>query len=231
MIVHSDSGIRFLVAGLLLFGTAIALVVSGILALERKFRAAARVALTTLGIMAMWVLALSAVNFVTPPTIVKVGDSYCADIECIGIDRVGVERKGPQTMYKLDVRIFSDANTAKISLGHQSLLLQDDGRRRFPLIEDPSVLPWDTRLDPGQTIKTTLTFAAPSDAKQLFLTNGPRSEAEGAKPYSAGAKRPPAWVKYAVGPVVAVCFYGFGFEQPMILSQRLLGLHSYVRSP
>jgi len=179
MIVHSDVEIGFWLALLVGFGAAVSLVISGILVLERKFRTAASVAKTTLSVMVVWVIAVSLVSLLTPQTIVRVGDNYCEEIRCIGIDKVRVEPKEPETVY--------------------------DQGRRFPLIGDPAVIPYDTYLDPGQKIQTTLTFVAASDARQLFLTFRPRSKAEGAKLPAVG-KTPPAWATLPFG-LLGAWFY------------------------
>ena len=50
-----------------------------------------------------------------------------------------------------------------------SLYLVDERGRRFPLIPDPSVTPFDVELNPGQSVDTSLTFRVPANARQLFL--------------------------------------------------------------
>jgi hypothetical protein len=128
--------------------------------------------------------------------VVKVGDSYCADIRCIGIDKVQAEVKGPETIYDLDVRLFSDANTVKVTFGGVSPVLVDERGRRYPMVSSSdSRLALDAYLDPGQTIKTKLAFAVPTGAQQLFLLDTPRTVKEGARP-SVGGKRGPAWAPY-----------------------------------
>jgi hypothetical protein len=67
------------------------------------------------------------------------------------------------------VHFFSDANTVKTGSDDALVYLVDDRGRRFPLVDDPSVIPINTRLDPGQSINTSLTFVAPTDATHLFL--------------------------------------------------------------
>src|SRR5262249_39699760 len=106
------------------------------------------------------------------------------------------------TLYKLNVRIFSDANSVRVSFSAVSLFLQDERGRRFPLLEDPSAIPYDTSLDPQQSMNTRLTFKVPADVKELFLTEGPRIPATAAKPASIGGKRPPVWA-----PLAGVWFY------------------------
>lgn len=199
MIVHSDSALGFFLAFLWTLTAIIALFAGVVLAVNHKFRSAAKVAGATLGAMVGWVLVVTAISFAAPQTIVNVGDSYCVDIRCIGIDKVRAEPQGGQTIYNLDVHLFSDANTVKVSFGAVSLVLVDERGRRFPMIpssENPPPPPYDTYLDPGQTIKTTLTFAVASDAKQLFLIDTPRTAPEGAKPGSIGGKHTPSWAPY-----------------------------------
>ena len=202
MIVHSDSDLGILLAMLLMIAAVIAFGVGVILLFERKFRSAAKVGIMTLGAIVAWSVLVGLVSVVTPRTIVKLGDSYCDDIRCIGIENVEKEPRGSQTLYKLKVRLFSDANTVKVSFGNVSLFLQDERGRRFPMIDDPSVTPYDTYMEPQQSMETTLTFDVPTDSKQLFLTTGPRRPANGANQASTAGKQPPFFA-----PVFGVWFY------------------------
>ena len=105
--------------------------------------------------------------------VVKVGDSYCSDIWCIGIDIVNSTARGREIVYKLDVHIFSDANTVTTSAKGVSFFLLDERGRRFPLIIDPSVVPIDVTLNPHQSVNTLLTFVTASDVRQLSLGEDP----------------------------------------------------------
>jgi hypothetical protein len=187
---------------LLMIAAVIALGVSVILLFERRFRSAAKLGITTLGAMVAWPVLVGLVSAVTPQTIVKLGDSYCDDIRCIGIENVETETRGSQTLYRLKVRLFSDANTVKVSFGNISLFLKDERGRHFPMIDDPSVTAYDTYLEPQQSIETTLTFNVTADSKQLFLTKGPRPPATSANRASVGGKQPPFFA-----PVLGVWFY------------------------
>jgi hypothetical protein len=202
VIVHSDSDLGILLAMLLMIAAVIALGVSVILLFERRFRGATKVGITTLGAIVAWPVLVGLVSAITPQTIVKLGDSYCDDIRCIGIESLEKETRGSQTLYKIKVRLFSDANTVKVSFGNVSLFLQDESGRRFPMIDDPSVTPYDTYLEPQQSIETTLTFDVAADAKELFLTKGPRTAPTSANRASVGGKQPPFFA-----PVFGVWFY------------------------
>jgi hypothetical protein len=50
--------------------------------------------------------------------------------------------------------------------------LVDERGRRFELVNDPSVIPFDTSLEPHQSVRTSLTFAVAADAQHLFLPCG-----------------------------------------------------------
>ena len=169
MVIRSDSDLGALLTLLVLFGGFIGLLTSAVLLLARKFRAAAKVLLASVAVVGMYVVAVLVVSWLTPQRVVNIGDSYCMDIWCMGIERVNAIPRGQEIVYKVDVQIFSDANTVKTSARGASVYLLDERGRRFPLINDPSVIPLDTVLEPGQSIRTTLTFAAAADARQLFL--------------------------------------------------------------
>jgi hypothetical protein len=135
----------------------------------RRFRSALKTAVITIGGLAVYLAAVNVVSLLSPQTIVKPGDSYCFDIWCIGVDRVSTHNSGQENLIQVDVHIFSDANTVKVSAKARPYLVDENGRR-FPLIYESSAIPFDAVLDPGQTIKTSLMFKAAPDARQLFLT-------------------------------------------------------------
>jgi hypothetical protein len=110
-----------------------------------------------------------AVSLLTPQAIVNPGQSYCNDNWCISIRSVTKAQLGQDIAVKADARVFTDETNVKQSIKGASLYLVDEHNRRFPLIADPAVTPFDTALNPGQSLDTTLTFLAAPDAQQLFL--------------------------------------------------------------
>ena len=120
MVYRADSELGALLTLLVLLGGVVGMVGSIVLLLSRRFRAAAKVLL--------------------------VGDSYCMDIWCISIESVNTMPRGAEIVYKVDVRIFSDANTVKTSARGASVYLLDERGRRFELTNDPSVIPIDAPL-------------------------------------------------------------------------------------
>jgi hypothetical protein len=150
-----------------------------------KFRQAVKALLAAAALLAVYTLAVIAVSLSMPQRIVNRGDSYCVDIWCIGIVGVNPQPLGKEIVYKVGVRIFSDANRVTTRAKDVSLYLIDERGRRFPLVRDTSVVPIDVTLDPGQSINTTLTFVTKADARQLFLT--------------ADYAGPPFWVRLYFG--------------------------------
>jgi len=169
MVIHSGSallGIAYLVT----FAAAVGLLVSLGMLVARKFRTATRVAGASVAALGLYFLAHVVIGWTSPQTVVKIGDSYCWDLWCMGIQRVTATPRGADMAYSIDVRVFSDANTVKTGIDEARLFLMDDRGRRFSMIDDPSVVPINTRLEPRQSIDTSLTFLAPADAAHLFLT-------------------------------------------------------------
>lgn len=169
MIIRSGSFV-LLFAYLVTIVTAIGLLVSVGMLVAMKVRTAAKVAGASISALVLCLLAASFISWASPQRVISLGDSYCWDLWCMGIDKVNAIPRGGEMVYKIDVHFFSDANTVKTGSDEALVYLTDDRGRRFPLVDDPTVIPINTRLDPRQTLKTTLTFVTPADATHLFLT-------------------------------------------------------------
>ncbi len=186
MVIHSDSNLGAAVALVVVLGAVIMVLASAAQLASGQSRRAVKTLLASAALVATYTLAVIAVSLGTPQKIINAGDSYCVDIWCIGIDGVSPKPFGHEIVYKVDVRIFSDANRVKTGAKGASLYLMDERGRRFPLVQDLSAIPFDVALDPGQSVKTSLTFVAAADARQLFLTGNALGE-------------PPFWVRLYFG--------------------------------
>jgi hypothetical protein len=169
MVIHSGS-LLLLFAYLVTLVAAIGLVISVGIFAARNTRMAAKVAAASVASLAFYFVGASTIWWASPETVIKLGDSYCWDLWCMGIDKVNADPRGKEIIYKIDVHFFSDANTVKTGSDDAVVYLVDDRGRRFPLVDDPSVIPINTRLDPRQSLNTKLTFIVPADATHLFLT-------------------------------------------------------------
>jgi hypothetical protein len=170
VIIHSDSTLSAIAAFLVLlaFGSLILLSVLG--AVRGRFRRALKLLVIAVGSLAVYTAAVMVVSLASPQKIVDIGDSYCYDNWCIAIEKVNATPQGNHVTYRTEVRIFSDANGVQTSARGASIYLVDERGRRFPLVDDPAVTPLDTELAPHQAVRTSLTFVAASDTRQLFLT-------------------------------------------------------------
>ena len=169
MVIHSGGSLLGF-AYLATLISAIGLVISVVILLGGKFRTAAKVATASMFALAFYFVAATTIWWVSPERVIKLGDSYCWDLWCMGIDEVNTTPRGQEIIYKIDVHFFSDANTVTTGSDDALIYLVDDRGRRFPLVDDPSVIPINSRLDPRQSLSTSLTFVTPADATHLFLT-------------------------------------------------------------
>lgn len=180
MIYHSDSNLGAAVAFIAILVVFIVFFVWG------SYRGLAKALLASVAWLSIYLASLVTVSLVTPQNVVNVGESYCVDIRCLGIEKVSATTQASQTVYKLDVRIFSDANRVNVSAGNAVPYSVDERGRRFPLLQSAWPIPFSTSLSPGQSVRTSLTFATASDVKKLFL-----------KADTGGG--PPFWVRLYFG--------------------------------
>jgi len=168
MIVHSDA-VGSMVFFFVMVGTALTLVVLLMCLAGREFRFAGKI-LGWWSVFALGYTALTiALSLLLPQKVVNPGQSYCVDSWCIGVQNVTKTPLDQNIVYKADVRIFSDLNSGTTSAKGASLYLVDERGRRFPLIPDPDVTPFDIELSPHQAVNTSLPFVVVADANQLFL--------------------------------------------------------------
>ena len=168
MIVHSDA-VGSMVFFLVMVISALMLVVALMCLPGREFRLAGKILRWwSVGFAAYTALTM-VVSLLLPQKIVNPGQSYCVDSWCLGIQSVAKGPAGQDVVYKADIRIFSDLNRGTTSAKGASLYLVDERGRRFPVLPDPSAIPFDTELSPHQSVDTSLTFQVAADAKQLSL--------------------------------------------------------------
>ena len=168
---------------LLEFMVLLAFAIAGVMTLARVPRAGRVFA----GIAVFYLGAVVLVSLATPRTIVSVGDSYCWDLWCLGIQNVTAVPQGDTVFYTADVSLFADStNTQSLPAdpsGKQFFYLTDEKGRRFPILQS-SLGNQDITVRPGESVKSSLTFVVPADARSLYLTG------------DAGA---PPWVRLYFG--------------------------------
>ena len=172
-VFHEDSNVGA-IAGFLVF---IAATLTGLYALilwinDRNYRQAARAGWVCAGIFVPYVAAVALVSLLTPRTIVSVGDSYCWDLWCMGVQRVNSIPNGVNTLYTAEVRVFSDSkHTQRVpaEAARRFLNVLDEQGRRFPLQRISSFPGDEITVNPGESVKASLTFLARANARKLYL--------------------------------------------------------------
>jgi hypothetical protein len=124
------------------------------------------------GIAGGYLAAVILVSLLTPRTIVSIGDSYCWDLWCLGIQNVKVTPEGPTALYTAEVSLSTDStNVQQLRAdpgGKQFFYVTDEQGHRFP-IQSPSLPAADITIKPGESVKSSLTFIAPANARRLYL--------------------------------------------------------------
>ena len=151
---------------LLVLAAAVVLVWAAVAALRGRGRAGRR-ALTRLGVgAAIYMLIVLVVSMATPRRAYRVGDTRCFDDWCIAV--TSAARPTP-TSVTVALRLSSRAKrVTQRELGTVVYLVDSAGKRYDP-VADPSGVPLDTRLQPGQAVDALRTFAVPGNARGLAL--------------------------------------------------------------
>jgi hypothetical protein len=172
LIFHQDSTLGGMIGLLVFLAAAVGGLISSMLKQDGKFHAAKRARRASFGIVIVYLAAILLVSLFTPRLIVNIGDRYCYDTWCISVQRVNATLEGQKILYTAEVRIFSDANSVPASRAKDFLYARDEHGRRFPLVQEPSLIPADVTVNPGQSVNTSLTFLAPANARNLYLASG-----------------------------------------------------------
>jgi hypothetical protein len=172
-VFREDSNIGAL-AGFFVF---IAAAVTGLIALlfwinDRKVDKAARVGRIFAIIIVPYLAALALVSLLTPRTVVNIGDSYCYDLWCLGVNEVNATRSGQSILYTAEVRIFVDSTHPHHLPAEQAkdfFYVLDEQGRRYPLLREASFVNAEVTFQPGESLKSSLAFLAPPNARKLYL--------------------------------------------------------------
>jgi hypothetical protein len=103
---------------------------------------------------------------------IAIGQEVCADSGCFAIDSVETIAAAPEASYTLHWHLASnDKEMTKHFPGKGlELYLFDERGRKFALPSAANQNPLDLTLPAGETIRQSMTFRVPADARELFLT-------------------------------------------------------------
>lgn len=121
---------------------------------------------------AAYLLTGMAVSFSKPQRIIPVGEPWCFDDWCLSVENVSRTPSPSTVSYAIGLRIFSRARrVSQRAKGAWVYLIDDRGRRYFP-DPDPSAVPLDVLLRPGESVTTSRVFRVPADVHDLGLITG-----------------------------------------------------------
>ncbi len=109
-----------------------------------------------------------AVSYFEPRKVMRVGENWCFDDWCLRVERV----KRTANLYDIDLRISSRALRVTQRAKGAWIDLIDDRGRLYPPKPDPSAVPLDALLGPGQSVSTHRVFVVPPGVRQLGLITG-----------------------------------------------------------
>jgi hypothetical protein len=107
-----------------------------------------------------------------PDRPLPVGQETCADSGCFAVDKVDRTPTGSETVYTLFWHLASnDAQMTKRFPGRGlELYMFDERGRTFKLPDNSNLNPLDVMLPAGETVRESMRFSVPADARELFLT-------------------------------------------------------------
>ncbi len=107
------------------------------------------------------------------PTALHPGDPECNDDWCIAVDGVKRTPQSSAVRYEVTLRIFSRALRRPQREGLATdVYLVDSQWNRYDPIHNPSDIPLNTLLQPGESKTTRRVFDVPADARDLGLLVG-----------------------------------------------------------
>jgi len=104
--------------------------------------------------------------------VIAIGDPWCFDDWCLTVESVKSAPAAGAVSFRADLRISSRARRVSQRALGAWIYLIDDAGQRFPPDADPSDIPLDVRLGPGESVPTSRTFTVPAGRSHLGLITG-----------------------------------------------------------
>jgi hypothetical protein len=152
---------------LLALAAVVSLLAAGGLALAGRTRRAVRI-LRRLGLAAgLYFAVVILVSVVSPRRTYHRGDTQCFDDWCIAVVGSGQDR--PDDYYTVTLRLSNRARRMPMGERGTVAYLVDDGGHRYDPVARAEDVPFDTVLQPGESITTARAFEIPAEARGLGL--------------------------------------------------------------
>jgi hypothetical protein len=152
--------------------TLVTLATTALMAMSGRRRASVRTLLVLAGCLAGYLAVGLAVALARPQRVVSVGDPWCFDDWCLTVAHASAAPGVSGTTWTVDLRLSSVARRVSQRARGAWIYLIDDRGRRYAPDADPSALPLDVLLGPGESVTTSRSFRVPSEVRSLGLVTG-----------------------------------------------------------
>jgi hypothetical protein len=104
--------------------------------------------------------------------VLNVGDPWCFDDWCLSVEKVSRTSAPPEISYAVSLRIFSRARRVSQRAKGAWIFVIDGRGNRYAPEPDPSAVPLDVLLQPGESVATSRVFKVPVDTGEIGLITG-----------------------------------------------------------
>jgi hypothetical protein len=101
-----------------------------------------------------------------------IGKEICADSGCFAVDKIDTSAASSETTYTVYWHLSSTDNqmTKRFPGKGLEFYLLDERGRKFALPGNANPDPLDITIPAGETVRQSMTFQVPADARELYLT-------------------------------------------------------------
>jgi len=158
---------------LFLFPVSLITLAAAVISAIRGRRSGALRILGVYGLCAAGYLATGvAVDFLKPQRVIPAGEPWCLDDWCLTVENVSRTPAASQVSYRIGLRISSRARRVTQRAKGAWIYLIDEQGRRYSPDADPSAVPLDVLLRPGDSVSTARAFEVPAGTRALGLVTG-----------------------------------------------------------
>jgi len=109
-----------------------------------------------------------AVAYAAPQRVIPAGTPWCFDDWCLTVENI----KRTDTVYKVDLRISSAAKRVTQRALGAWIYLRDENDTHYDPTPDPTDVPLDVLLQPGESVAAQRSFKVPGKVHELGLVTG-----------------------------------------------------------
>ncbi len=108
-------------------------------------------------------------SLVGPRRVLRAGDPLCSDDWCLTVESATRTVVGGRAEYRVHLRISSRALRVAQREKDAAVYLEDGQGRRYAPLPDPTAVPLDVRLEPGESVAAARVFRLPGNARGAGL--------------------------------------------------------------